>query len=125
VEAGGFLGALSSLLLPTACRAGSCGSSSLTPSRATATSLSALAHTWKDSDGSARQILLAQKLAPLLETLLGPVGQAPGGAGRLRWKELEEAGSPPDPLFLLALSEGFAASSVGTPPSAVCLARRF
>jgi flotillin len=45
--------------------------------RATATSLSALARTWEDSDGSARQILLAQKLAPLLETLLGPVGQAP------------------------------------------------
>ncbi|WP_306818672.1 flotillin family protein [Archangium lipolyticum] len=45
--------------------------------RATATSLSAMARTWEDSDGSARQILLAQKLAPLLETLLGPVGQAP------------------------------------------------
>ena len=45
--------------------------------RATATSLSALAHTWEASDGSARQILLAQKLAPLLEILLGPVGQAP------------------------------------------------
>jgi flotillin len=45
--------------------------------RATATSLSALAHTWEGSDGSARQILLAQKLAPLLRSLLGPVGQAP------------------------------------------------
>jgi flotillin len=45
--------------------------------RATATSLSALAHTWEASDGAARQIILAQKLAPLLETLLGPVGQAP------------------------------------------------
>ncbi|HVG58639.1 MAG TPA: SPFH domain-containing protein [Hyalangium sp.] len=45
--------------------------------RATATSLSALARTWEASDGSARQILLAQKLAPLLESLLGPVGQAP------------------------------------------------
>ncbi|WNG33850.1 flotillin family protein [Archangium violaceum] len=45
--------------------------------RATATSLSALARTWQESDGSARQILLAQKLAPLLESLLGPVGQAP------------------------------------------------
>lgn len=62
--------------------------------RATATSLSALARTWKDSDGSARQILLAQKLAPLLESLLGAVGQAPverltvldarlGGSGEL------------------------------------------
>lgn len=45
--------------------------------RATAISLSALARTWEDSDGAARQILLAQKLAPLLESLLGPVGQAP------------------------------------------------
>ncbi|OJH40257.1 flotillin family protein [Cystobacter ferrugineus] len=62
--------------------------------RATATSLAALARTWEDSDGSARQILLAQKLAPLLESLLGPVGQAPverltmldarlGGSGEL------------------------------------------
>jgi flotillin len=45
--------------------------------RATATSLSALARTWESSDGSARQILLAQKLVPLLKSLLGPVGQAP------------------------------------------------
>jgi flotillin len=45
--------------------------------RATATSLSALARTWESSNGSARQILLAQKLAPLLRSLLGPVGQAP------------------------------------------------
>ena len=45
--------------------------------RATATSLSALARTWEQSGDSARQILLAQKLAPLLEALLGTVGKAP------------------------------------------------
>jgi len=45
--------------------------------RATATSLSALARTWEESGDSARQILLAQKLAPLLEALLGTVGKAP------------------------------------------------
>jgi flotillin len=45
--------------------------------RATAASLSALARTWEESGDSARQILLAQKLAPLLESLLGTVGQAP------------------------------------------------
>jgi flotillin len=45
--------------------------------RATASSLSALARTWEESGDSARQILLAQKLAPLLEALLGTVGKAP------------------------------------------------
>ncbi len=45
--------------------------------RATAASLTALARTWEASGDSARQILLAQKLAPLLEALLGTVGKAP------------------------------------------------
>ncbi len=45
--------------------------------RATAASLSALARTWEESGEPARRILLAQKLAPLLESLLGTVGQAP------------------------------------------------
>jgi flotillin len=45
--------------------------------KASAAAFSALARTWEASGQSARQILLAQKLKPLLEALLGTVGQAP------------------------------------------------
>jgi flotillin len=45
--------------------------------KANAAAFSALARTWEQSGESARQILLSQKLAPLLESLMSTVGQAP------------------------------------------------
>jgi flotillin len=44
--------------------------------KATAQSLTALSETWAQSGDSARQILLAQKLAPLLDAMMGTVGHA-------------------------------------------------
>jgi flotillin len=44
--------------------------------KATAQSLTALSQTWAQAGDSARQILLAQKLAPLMDTMMGTVGQA-------------------------------------------------
>lgn len=45
--------------------------------KASAAAFSALARTWEQSGESARKIILSQKLAPLLESLMGTVGQAP------------------------------------------------